>query len=324
VQTAPTIVDLFAGPGGLDQAARELGIDSIGIEFDRDACATRTAASHRTVQGDVRGHGPEQFPDADVLAGGPPCQTFSVTGTGSGSAQLDRVLAYAKLLAVRQDITALLRDLSDPRTGLILEPLRWALAAVDAGRPYRAIILEQVPQALPVWSAYAEHLRAEGYGVATGVLRAEEHGAPQTRRRAVLIARHGTAAALPAPTHRRYVKGVPQAAGDAALLPWVSMGDVLPDRGPFTAVSNYGTGGDPKARGRRTHHEPAFTVTGKISRLRLVHGDTELPRLTWSEAGRLQGFPADYPWAGGDIGQQIGNAVPVPLGRAILTAALAS
>lgn len=324
-----SIVDLFAGPGGLDQAAREIGHHAIGIEFDRDACATRLAAGHETVQGDVRGHAPDQFPNATVLAGGPPCQTFTVAGSGAGRRDLDQVLDLAKRVAARENVYAgqvagSIR-VSDGRTLLVLEPLRWALAALDSGRPYEAIVLEQVPQALPVWEAYAEHLRAEGYHVATGILRAEEYGAPQTRRRAALIARLDGPVALPVATHRRYVKGVPQAEGDPVLLPWVSMGDMLPDRGPFTVVSNYGTGGDPKARGRRTSGEPAFTVTGKISRLRLVGPDgEELPRLTWSEAGQLQGFPADYPWTGRDIGQQIGNAVPVPLGRALLTAALTS
>jgi DNA (cytosine-5)-methyltransferase 1 len=63
-------------------------------------------------------------------------------------------------------------------------------------------------------------------------------------------------------------------------------------------------------------------VTGKISRLRLIDPDgRELPRLSHSEAGRLQGFPADYPWSGGDIPQQIGNACPVQLGAALVRAA---
>ncbi|MFD5916197.1 DNA cytosine methyltransferase [Kitasatospora sp. NPDC058201] len=317
----PRIVDLFAGPGGLDLAAHQLGVPSTGIEQNRDACATRTAVEHATVVGDVRRYGPADFPDAEILLGGPPCQTFTVAGQGAGRAQLDLVLALAKRLAAREDITDALAALTDPRTALVLEPLRWALDAIDAGRPYEAIVLEQVPAVLPVWEAYAEILRAEGYGAVCGVLRAEEYGAPQTRRRAALIARHGAPAALPAPTHRRYVKGIPQEAGDPALLPWVSMGDVL-DRGPFTAVSNYGTGGDPAKRGRRTSAEPAFTVTGKINRLRLYRDGRELDRLSPAEAGLLQGFPADYPWTGSDIPQQIGNAVPIPLGRAILAAAL--
>ncbi|MFE7415334.1 DNA cytosine methyltransferase [Streptomyces laurentii] len=315
------IVDLFAGPGGLDMAARGLGVPVIGLEWDADACATRRAAGLPTVEGDVTKFGPADFPEADVLAGGPPCQTYSAAGSGAGRAQLDLVLDLVRRMGARESVTRALAGLSDPRTALALEPLRWTLAALDSGRPYRAVVLEQVPQVLPVWEAYAEVLRAEGYGVAAGVLRAEEHGAPQTRRRAVLIARHGLPAALPEPTHRRYLKGVPQVAGDPALLPWVSQDDVL-HIGPFEAVSNYGTGGDPRARGRRTHEEPAATVTGKISRVRLVRDGSDLPRLTPGQAGLLQGFPPDYPWRGADISQQIGNAVPVALGRAVLAAAL--
>ncbi|MGW7688890.1 DNA cytosine methyltransferase [Streptomyces asiaticus] len=158
--------------------------------------------------------------------------------------------------------------------------------------------------------------------MATGILRSEQHGVPQTRRRAVLIARLDGEAALPAPTHQAYRKGQPQTAGGSGVLPWVSMGDVLPHRGAFEVISNYGTGGDPKNRGRRTSAEPAATVTGKISRNRIVAPDgRELPRFTPAEAGQLQGFPADYPWTGLDIGQQIGNAVPVPLATAVIAAA---
>src|SRR5690348_6450240 len=74
------IVDLFAGPGGMDVAAHALGAESVGIEWDEGAVATRKAAGLPTVHGDVRDYGPKDFPDADVLAGGPPCQTFTVAG----------------------------------------------------------------------------------------------------------------------------------------------------------------------------------------------------------------------------------------------------
>lgn len=318
-----TIVDLFAGPGGLDLAARQLGHTAIGIEYDPDACATRRAAGLPTVQGDVRHHRPAEFPDATTLVGGPPCQTFSTAGTGTGRQQLDTVLRLAARREAREDITTDLARLDDDRTGLILEPLRWILEAADAGHAYRTIVLEQVPAVLPVWEAYAAILRREGYHVAVGVLRSEEHGVPQTRRRAFLAASLDGPVALPAPTHRPYVKGVPRGQGDPRLLPWVSMAAVMPDRPLFVAVSNYGTGGDPKARGRRASIVPAATVTGKVFRTRLEDGrGRDLPRWTPSEAGRLQGFPADYPWTGRDLGQQIGNACPVQLGAAVLAAAL--
>lgn len=309
------ITDLFAGPGGMDVGARLAGAESMGVEWDADAVSTRLAAGLPTVSGDVRNFGPADLPRADVLAGGPPCQTFTVAGHGEGRRNLMLLQARAWSMAARETVPPLPEE-ADERTALVLEPLRWILAAADANRPYRAVVLEQVPQALPVWKTYVEILRAEGYAAVCGVLGSEQYGVPQTRRRAVLLARRDNNVALPTPTHRGY-----GGRGGEELKPWVSMGDVLPERGPFTVVSNYGTGGDPKKRGRRTNAEPAFTVTGKIGRNRLFGPDgEELGRFTWSEAGRLQGFSADWPWSGRDVGQQIGNACPPPLAASLFRA----
>lgn len=306
------ITDLFAGPGGMDVAARALGVKSVGVEWDDDAVATRLAAGLDTIHGDVTEYGPADLPESDTLAGGPPCQTFTVAGRGEGRKRLDLIHHRIKFMAARLPVPD---DGLDQRSALVLEPLRWILQAKDTGHPYRAVVLEQVEAARHVWKAYAETLRAEGYAVAYGVLRAEQYGVSQTRRRAVLLARRDGAVALPAPLCRPYRKGVHAHDGDPSLAAYLTMGGALPTRkGPFTMVSNYGTGGDPRNRGTRTRHEPAFTVTGKISRNRIVGPDgEELPRLTWAEAGMLQGFPADYPWSGRDIGQQIGNACPVGL-----------
>lgn len=314
------IVDLFAGPGGLDHGAELAGVPSVGIEWDANAVATRVAAGLATVHGDVRCYGPADFPDATVLAGGPPCQTFTVAGGGAGRAALADVLHAVRRMGARKPVDPAL--LGDERTGLVLEPLRWALEAVDAGRPFEAIVLEQVQQARLVWQAYAEVLAAVGYSVATDVVRTEQYGLPQTRRRAVLVARLGGPVALPEPSRRPYRQGVAQDSGDARLAPWRSMADALPDRGQFTVIYNYGTGGDPKNRGRRHSTEPAFTVTGKISRNRIIDpAGRELPRFTHAEAGALQGFPADWPWTGNDIPQQTGNACPPLLAAALVEAA---
>ncbi|MEU1734353.1 DNA cytosine methyltransferase [Streptosporangium sp. NPDC020145] len=317
------MVDLFAGPGGLDVAARRLGISGIGIEWDSNACETRRKAALQTMQGDVRLFEPSKFKEATILAGGPPCQTYTVAGNGAGRRALDTVLGFARRMAGGEDVTSDLRMLADERTGLVLEPLRWALMALQAGHPYEAVILEQVPAVLPVWKAVGEILEGKGYSVACGVLRTEEYGVPQTRRRAILIARLVGKAILPAPTHRPYRKGVSRSKGDPKLSPWVAMDDVIERSEPFVVVSNYGTGGDPKARGRRYSTEPAATVTGKVSRNRVVSlNGAELNRFTHAEAGRLQTFPVDFPWAGRDIAQQIGNAVPPRLAIHVLAAAL--
>ncbi|WP_249353516.1 DNA cytosine methyltransferase [Rhodococcus sp. Q] len=317
------MVDLFAGPGGLDVAAHWLGIRVHGVEWDADACETRRAAGLGTEEGDVRNVGPADFPDTTILAGGPPCQTYTMAGTGVGRRALDEVLSFVKRMAVGEDVDTCIAGLDDERTGLVLQPLRWILEANRLGIPYDAVVLEQVPAVLPVWEAYREVLEGLGYSVDVGVLKTEQFGVPQTRRRAILVANRNLEPRLPMPTHREYRKGVSRSAGDQALLPWNTMGDALDRRDPFVVISNYGSGGDPRARGRRTSGEPAATVTGKISRNRVVALDqAELERFSNAEAGQLQTFPADYPWSGRAVAQQIGNAIPPRLAAQVLAAAL--
>lgn len=320
----PQIIDLFAGPGGLDVGATWLEIPVTGLEWDANACATRRAAGLDTRQDDVRNFGPDDFPEATVLTGGPPCQTFTVAGSGSGRQALDEVIAHAEDMAKDLGDGVPRGGFADDRTGLVLEPLRWALQALEAGRPFQAIVLEQVPAVLPVWEAYRDILRRHGYGVDVGVLRTEEFGVPQTRRRAILIARLGDpSVSLPSPTHQAYRRGaVDHDQGAFELRPWVSMSQALDRKTKFTVISNYGSGGDPRNRGQRRCDEPAATITGKVTRnrLRLANGSED--RFSHHEAGRLQTFPYDYPWSGGDIGQQIGNAIPPRLAVHVLAQAL--
>lgn len=461
------ILDLFAGPGGLDVAAHVLGHEVTGIEWDAGACATRAKAGMDTFQGDVRRYRAAFFPHAQVLTGGPPCQTFTVAGHGAGRRALDDVLRYidrlhtavhntadhpdrltawtqvfrtwrqiheelrrkeveAKALkaekrAVEQsrtemrkamrkrleelgnstdeakrilkelkapqtlefpdaELTGLLKEfgdldgvleklkvkleeLGDERTGLVLQPLWWIIerSRRPGAAAYEAVILEQVPAVMRVWEEYAAVLDTLGYRTATQFLHTEAFGVPQTRRRAVLMARLGGSGRDPLPQveethelyHRRASRTRPSKADHHAdTLPldnagnendgtrrkpekWISMETALKNaqlfsggqvrlRPPFTVVSNYGTGGVPEARGRRDHDAPSATITGKVSRNRVVHQgtdtdlDDELDRFNNAEAGVLQTFPAAYPWDGNDVSQQIGNAVPPRLALHVL------
>jgi DNA (cytosine-5)-methyltransferase 1 len=322
VDPLPQIVDLFAGPGGLDVGATWLGIQTTGIEWDPNACATRRAAGLDTREGDVRNYGPADFPECTVLTGGPPCQTFTVAGSGSGRQALSELIEQAEAMAENLGDGIPKGGFADDRTGLVLEPMRWVLLALQAGKPYEAIVLEQVPAVLPIWQAFREILERHGYRGDVDVLRTEEFGVPQTRRRAILIARFGDdEVSLPSPTHQAFRRGAPNQAV-LGRLPWVSMEQALGRDTRFTVVSNYGSGGDPKNRGQRHSHEPAATVTGKVmrNRLRLAGGGES--RLSHQEAGRLQTFPSDFPWSGNDVGQQIGNAIPPRLAVHVLAQAL--
>lgn len=317
-----SVVDLFAGPGGIDVAATWLGMSAVGVEWDDEAVATRKKAGLKTRNRDVRTLGPRRFPKATVLAGGPPCQTFTVAGSGSGRDALDDVLKLVDRMARAEDVSSSLKGLDDERTGLVLEPLRWILEAHGAGRPYEAVVLEQVQTVLPVWEAMKPVLESLGYKVVCAVLRTEEFGVPQTRRRAVLLANRTVTPIRPVPTHQAYRAGMVRGTGESHLLPWETMGSALKRGKWFEVVSNYGSGGIPSARGRRTSEQPSATVTGKISRNRIVdHMGAEQERFSPAEAGRLQTFPLDYKWVAQGWAQQVGNAMPPRLAVHALAAA---
>jgi DNA (cytosine-5)-methyltransferase 1 len=165
-------------------------------------------------------------PDVDGLIGSPPCQAYSTAGKGAGRRDVAHVLAcVAELVAGRDTRTEHAERCEDARSMLVVEPLRWALALRPAW-----IALEQVPPVLPLWDVFADALRAVGYSVWTGVLEAERFGVPQTRERAILMARRDRPVHPPPPTHQRYVPGEPQRHEVTMLgevLPWVSMAEAL-------------------------------------------------------------------------------------------------
>jgi hypothetical protein len=172
----PFVLDLFAGPGGLDVAGHVLDIPSLGIEWDRSACLTRYAAGLETLHADVSAVRRDAFeslpPEINVLAGGPPCQTYSVAGKGAGRKALEEVKGYIRRLMAGdsdKEIDKALKTLSDPRTAMVLEPLRYAIQATKSPnrehRAYDVIVLEQVPAVEALWDHYAEVLEETGVTV---------------------------------------------------------------------------------------------------------------------------------------------------------------
>ncbi|GGP57930.1 DNA cytosine methyltransferase [Streptomyces calvus] len=81
---------------------------------------------------------------------------------------------------------------------------------------------------------------------------------------------------------------------------------------------NTGTG---DVMGRLRLGEPSVTIRTefyKPEKGRYLHPEEHRP-ITHFEAARIQGFPLDFRWCGTktEIATQIGNAVPIPLGKAI-------
>jgi DNA (cytosine-5)-methyltransferase 1 len=312
-------VDLFAGPGGWSLACRWLEIPETGIENDRWTCETRRAAGLCTIAEDVRRLAPSPMDPPRGLIASPPCTPFSQAGDGEGRKVLDALLRAVELMALGQ-FSAAERHWRSETTGLVLEPLRWVRQAMVNGHPYRWLALEQTPRVLPIWSAMAEVLEGWGYSVAVGNLQAEQYGVPQTRKRAVLVARLGRDVSLPTPTHSRFY---PRAMGrlDQGVKPWVSMAealgwdlasltDVWPGLRPSPTIVGTFRPDIVAAPGwRKAGDGPRQNAKGSV-------------QVTVSEAARLQSFPADFPWQGPESAQrlQIGNAVPPLLAEAILKA----
>lgn len=284
-------VDLFAGPGGFSQAARALGVRGIGVEWDAAAVATARAAGHKRYQADIAQVTPRRLerPEPLLLHASPSCQGFSRAGNGAG----------------RRDFEVLCRQMStgtvepaefhDPRSPLTLEPLRWARELQP-----EYVSLEQVPSVLPVWEAFGEWLTTQGYSVWAGMVSAECWGVPQTRKRAVLLASRERQITAPTPTHSRYHNRTPSRLDDG-VLPWVSMAEALRwGATEATMRSNYGTGGDPAARGERRADQPAPTVTSKIDRNKWIDREAIVaevePRVNNQSGTEFDlAWPADRP-----------------------------
>lgn len=289
-------IDLFAGAGGWSQACRDLGVEELGVDCFSAACATRFAAGHATIEASVLDLDPLDFADFDTLIASPPCQTFSVSGGGAGRAAMTEIVRAIK--------DGFIPGSLDERTALSAEPSRWIRAV-----PFRSVFMEQVPPARPVFEAYGEWLRELGYSVEVDVLRSEDYGTPQTRKRVVLVARLDGSAVLPEPTYARPV----------------SMGEALGIEEPFRVRSNYSGGKGPsgeRIRGYRYSTEPSFTVTGRSATADKLEFESGSRNRTVSEAGVLQGFPEHYPWRGlkSEQALQVGNAIPVQLARAVINA----
>lgn len=295
-----TALDLFAGTGW-GVACRWLGIEEKGVELMPEAVETRTANGMETIYRDVwdgilltREEHEEAHGRYSMLIASPPCQTFSVAGGGAGRRALDEVIEAVRTHAYKDPARLLEFGVRhDMRTALVLTPL----AYVHRDMP-RLVAFEQVPTVLPVWEECAEIMRDLGYQVKTAILNAEQHGVPQTRRRAILVARLDGAVDLPVPTHSRYYPRTPDRL-DEGVLPWVSMAQALGwgrTGAPSPTYCNSGHGGAGIEWGGNSVRIAmrAQSAAGEdwAAKPGAVPGTNDAIRVTPADAAAIQSYPA--------------------------------
>lgn len=171
-----TMIDLFAGAGGLSEGLSEAGFHSLfaseivpeyaNTYKENHKDATVLTADIRTIDADdIRKQLGIEREALDLIAGGPPCQGFS--------------------------INAPVRSILDERNHLFKEYLRF----VDAFAP-KAILIENVPGLVSFENGATLHaildaLAELGYGADVRILGAAYYGVPQMRWRTIIIGLRG-------------------------------------------------------------------------------------------------------------------------------------
>jgi DNA (cytosine-5)-methyltransferase 1 len=330
-------ISLFSGCGGADFGMQRLNIDVVlSTDIMPDACETlRRYFNHsEVINTDIREL--TKFPDADLVVGGYPCQSFSLAGNRAPS--------------------------NDPRSYLYLEFAR----VVDTVKP-KYFIAENVSGMAGLENGrwFNEQLKifegiGNGYNVSHAVLNARDYGIPQRRKRVIIVGVEKTIGGkyfkFPEKTHGsvKEIKRFPY------LKPFASHGDVIKHLPIWPKGEFYERPHDPEghfswyymSRNRKARwNDPSFCVVANFRHITLhpasptmemewsnladgfkqkwrftesyEHLDVdptyqilETPRrLSWREAALIQTFPDLFEPTGKleKKFEQIGNAIPPKL-----------
>lgn len=187
-------IDLFAGAGGLTLGLKNAGWDVVGaIEFDKYAAATHqhNLPGTKTLRTDVRDVDWSLFQGIDLVAGGPPCQPFSVSGKQLGDQDLrDMVPEFVRIVSVVQPRAFVLENVKGLASSKFADYLNDAIA----------------------------QFRKLGYIVEHKVLSAADFGVPQFRERLFVVGTLDRPFKFPEPTH-----------GPSRQRPWVTVRDAIKD-----------------------------------------------------------------------------------------------
>ncbi len=278
-----TVVDLFAGCGGLSLGFEANGFKTIGYEMDENAAKTYAKnllgeCFHQKLTVET------EYPKADIVIGGPPCQPFSVGGKQLG--------------------------LKDSRDGFPI-----FLSAIRQMDP-EVLLFENVRGMLYKNKWYLKEVIGEleqlGYFVSYELLNAKDYEVPQNRERVIVLGTKNKNR-LPKKINRKVTAG--EALGELAFQ--FDENSKFFTKSMDEYVAKYEKASNCINPRDLYLNRPARTLTcrnlagatGDMHRVRLKDGRRR--RITVREAARLQSFPDWFEFVGTETNQynQIGNAV---------------
>ncbi|MEO0684412.1 MAG: DNA cytosine methyltransferase [Cyanobacteria bacterium J06649_11] len=225
-----TIIDLFAGAGGLSTGFHMAGFESLcAIDINSKALDTysHNYPQARILNQDIQKINPSELrlflglkrEELTALIGGPPCQGFS------------------------RNVTAGYRYLNDPRNLLYKTFFEY----VKEFRPLY-VLMENVPEILKAYGGVVRNdihneLEFIGYKVTSASLNAANYGVPQTRSRAFFLASlDNKLPSIPEPTHTDLKTDFQQQLSifESFLIPIITVRDAIGDLPSLEAGKEYG------------------------------------------------------------------------------------
>ncbi len=313
-------LELFSGCGGLAKGLEMAGFRHQGfVEFNKWACASlrenfNPALVHET---DIRSFDFKSVGPVDLIAGGPPCQPFSLGGLAKANndardmfPQAIRAIHELRPKAfVFENVKGLLRKSFADYFEYIVLRLTYPDYGNDSSLDWREHLKCLREQSYPFYQGLK-------YDVQFKLVNAVDYGVPQNRERVFIVGfRSDIGVTWKWPEETTTPTTVAQALRG---LPDPRTGNAPVDHVFIPGAKSYaGHTGSDFDKPSKTIKAGAHGVPGGENMIRFPNG--EVRYMTVHEAKLIQSFPPSYKICGswGEALRQIGNAVPVKLAEAM-------